>query len=162
MADPLTVFGVISSALSVLDISCRLGKRIGGTVQTLKNAPEEIIGLHNEVADLTLVINHVHSTCQTVKNLNLDNKKNIQFLADLSRQLHNAGENLADLDDIFNKLSEAQGFKKRYQWLKQEAVVAKKKEHLRGIRLKVHDILLSYNVYVFIRKLQMLGFGNLI
>ena len=57
MADPLSL---VASIIAVVGVAETIGKTLS-KVKLLRSAPDELLALNNEVADLTMTLRHVES-----------------------------------------------------------------------------------------------------
>lgn len=145
MANPFSISGIIG----VFDVGIQASTRLSDVIRTLENAPQEILATHNELSDLTVVLDHARNACQTVQAS--ANQYDIEFAAALNEQLQKAQGHLNDLETIMNKLLGIRESKKRLKWLRQNSKATTSKDQLRSVRMKISELLQAHHVLVSLR-----------
>lgn len=129
MADPV---GVTASILTLLGAAAQLGKLIN----SIHNAPVELLALSNEVNDLCIVYRELEKVHETWPDTSVN----------LSQALHTANEKIATLqqlvDDSASKGLSAIG---RVNWvLRKKGKMQKTQRELREVRRQL-DTLIATN-----------------
>jgi len=140
------VFAIFSSTISAIDIAVRASTKLGNLVVQWKNAPQIILAISNEVADLTVVLSRIQEAEGDLKRA--DARHNDEFLRSLNDQLHKAQQFLAELGTFIQDLDRSTSSKKKRRWVLKGSRAATLQRDLRNTRQKINELLLTYNVYV--------------
>lgn len=141
--DPFSVF---SSAISVLDIAIRASKALHGLYTELAEAPELILALSNETADISMVLSRVSEARKMLNRL--DAPQNTAFLEALDRHILTAKVILSRLDILVTELHRQSGSVKRIKWCLRKNKAFTLKDELRAVRQRINEILITYNMWV--------------
>ena len=134
MADPLSI---IASIIAVIGAAESVGKAVN-RIRDIKNAPNEVLALSNEISDLTVVLKHVE-TYVTAADCALISRQNLEHLSILAER---AQSRLAQLGRIIhNHLQEPGGVNRRSSLLRLQWPLLKTK--VDGLRVHLRDIKLS-------------------
>jgi hypothetical protein len=97
MADPLSI---TASALTVLETSSACARILVHIIRGLKNAPAELTALSNEVNDIKVVLYNIKAVCKPTEQ---GSSLSQEFLDMTSKQLTEAGEILAELEELLKR-----------------------------------------------------------
>lgn len=104
-----------------------------------------MFALHNEVSDLTVVLD---GTRAAIEIAGLDaSKQHARLLDDLEIPLTETYRILTAVEDLVVELVEARDGRTRGRVLIKDGKAATLKDRLRGVRIVLHDCLLLHNVY---------------
>lgn len=138
--DPFSAF---SSAISVLDIAIRASKALYGLYTELVGAPELILALSNETADISVVLGRVGEARKTLDRL--DTLQNATFLAALDGHIFTAKVILSRLDILATELRSQTGSIKRVKWCLRKNKANGLKDELRAVRQRINEILVAHS-----------------
>ena len=134
MADPLSI---MSSIIAVIGAAESVGKAVN-RIRDIKNAPNEVLALSNEISDLTVVLKHVE-TYVTATDRAVISRQNLEHLSVLAKR---AQSRLAQLEQIMhNQLPELGGTNRRSSLLRLQWPLLKTKVNC--LRVDLRDIKLS-------------------
>ena len=144
MADPLSI---ASACLSIVDASLRLSDRIRAVVHLWRHAPTEIIALHNEISDLTVVLDHCRMAVRNIQATDIQAGRTgtPDVPADLGQQLRKVETILSQLEGFLDELMAIPGLRKRFQWVKRSSFASTKKDEIRDVRMRINDMLAAHN-----------------
>jgi hypothetical protein len=145
MADPVSLLACV---LGTLEIGTRLTTALNGVLRTWKTAPAEILAIHNEISDLNIVLNYTRNALPSKTQHGENALRNINFREALLKEVDAAKEILDDIDNSISIFSAMQKIKRRVYWLKHNGNIEAKKGQLRSIRIRINELLSTYNVYV--------------
>ncbi|KAK0666625.1 hypothetical protein QBC41DRAFT_280530 [Cercophora samala] len=149
------VFGIVAGVVGLADVGTRLSLRLRETVRTWSNAPLEVLALNNEISDLTAVLRFTEDACRGAKHTHMSES----FTMTLEQQLRTARQFLERIEDIIVLLSSVTGAKQKKRWIQLKATVARQKEELRAVRLKIWDLLHVHQVFAGARMQLELSSG---
>jgi ankyrin repeat protein len=142
MAEPISL---IASVAGLLDVSLRSSKALHSLQSQLRNAPNLIRALSNEVEDLKAVLARIEDT----KNASKVNGQHVPTVAatmvDLEKQLRKAKVTLADLDTLTKKLAAEKPTLKRIKWCLKESRASELRTDLKEMRTKINELLVAHN-----------------
>ena len=140
MADPLSILAGVGSLINATTrISTGLQKLHGG----LKNGPDLIIALSNEISDLTLVLDQTHCAQDALGRFNPDDSAS--FVVALKLQLDRAQDLLSKLDSLSKALLKRKRSVQRVKWVLHDSKAAALKSEVREARLRIHEILTAHH-----------------
>ncbi|KAK3389818.1 ankyrin repeat-containing domain protein [Podospora didyma] len=140
MADPLSI---ITSVGGLLALTARTSRSLHTLFSELKNGPALIIGLSNEVADLSLVLDQVGNAKETFERL--DPVVNAAFVTSLGSQLEKAGDVLSKLDDLTTSLAKRKRSMQRLKWTLHEGKATELKDKMRDVRRRIHEMITAHS-----------------
>ena len=148
MADPLSITASIISIIGAADTV----RRTLNKVKTLKNAPADVLALHAEISDLTVVLDDVNFYIADISETEEAStiSRRLQCLAKL---LDRAKTYVLDLDSILHYQlvrngSLDEGFKvSRVEWLRAKSTVESIRHRLRDVRQNIAMQMMSINSY---------------
>jgi len=137
------VFGVVSAAIGLLDVSSRGIGRLHQVVKTWSNAPVELHQLEAEVGDLRYLIDEVRRTQVAIEAAA---RQDTAFVAVLEEHLQKAQDYFHELDDILDEMSKFKKYKKKSVWVQREGRVKKLRSELSQVRRHINSLLVAHNV----------------
>jgi hypothetical protein len=140
MADPISI---LSGVVSLLDVSRRASSGLLALCRDLKNAPELILALSNEVSDINVVLSRMNDSRMAADSAS---KQNLSFLTTLEYQFDKAKVLLSDLERLLRTLSQEKSRTQRIKWVLRKSNAEELKNQLREVRVKMNETLVSYNV----------------
>ena len=150
MADPLSV---TASAIAVLGTGAACAKALLSIIQSIRNAPEELMALSNEVNNVNAIIHEVSKLCES---LAVENSSTAQFIETLERLLKEAKVVLDALNNglvslVWKPKSRVQKFDQSVSWLSRKTWAKKYLLRLQNIRTNITALLVSKTVLVLLR-----------
>ena len=149
MADPLSVTAGIIAVLGAIESVTKTLARI----KSIRNAPNELLALINEVSDLKLILSDVQSylaDCTASQQLPREPLQHMSTLANRAR------DRLLELDELiqyrFTKADSTTDQIKvsRREWARARSTIETFRQSLRDIRLNIVTQMVVVNSYVFI------------
>ena len=137
------VFGTISAAIGVLDVSTRGVQRLHHIIKTWNNAPAELLALTNEIEDLKLLLSEIDSAKVTIEDAA---QQDAGFVAALGDQLSKAEKLCQSLSDTINELTKLKKYEKKANWVRREGRVENLKREFRQVREHINALLTTHNV----------------
>ncbi|KAI1429135.1 hypothetical protein F5Y12DRAFT_710346 [Xylaria sp. FL1777] len=137
------VFGVVSGAIGVLDVSTRGIQRLQQVVKTWINAPAELLALQNEVEDLRYLLDEIQRTAVAIETTA---QQDAGFAAALREQLRKARDHHQSLEYILDEMSRIKRFKKKFNWVRREGRVANLKRGFQQVREQISNLLVVHSV----------------
>jgi hypothetical protein len=131
----------LSAALSILDTSTKASTSLAALCIKLKNAPDLILALSNEVSDLRLVLDSFHDAQEVVGRLQSGQKAGFQTAINV--QLERAEILLAELNVLITRLNSKTKSMKRIYWCLEEANAIKLKNDLKEMRAQLQEIMVA-------------------
>ncbi|KAJ4308012.1 hypothetical protein N0V84_012352 [Fusarium piperis] len=113
MAEPISL---IASVAGLLDVFLRSSKALHTLQSKLKNAPNLIQALSNEVEDLKVVLARIEETAKASKASGQHVPVIAATMIDLEAQLRKAKDTLVNLDTLTKKLAAEKPTLKRIKW----------------------------------------------
>lgn len=136
------VFGIIAGVAGLADVGLRLTSRLREIRNNWKHAPVEIYALHNEVSELTAVLNFTRDACEHANTTN-----SIKGLGGaLKRHIDSARLLLGYVETTMELIDSAKKGRKTMAWMKFRGEIMTKKEELKSIRLVIRDLLQAHQV----------------
>ena len=135
MADPLSF---AASIIAVLGAAEGVAKTLS-RIQSIRNAPDELLALINEVSDLQIIFGDVQSYARSTQGPQMSRDHLQHLLAFVNR----AKEKLLQLDELVHyKLLKPQSSPdhikvSKREWLKQVKTIERFRQSLRDIRLNI-------------------------
>ncbi|KAL2682397.1 hypothetical protein Neosp_006848 [[Neocosmospora] mangrovei] len=142
MAEPISL---IASVAGVLDVSFRSSKALHSWQSQLRNAPNLIRALSNEVEDLKAVLARVEDTAKASKTSGQHVPGLPATVADLEAQLQKAKVTLSDLDTLTKKLAAERPTMKKIKWCLKQSKASELQGDLKEIRTKINELLVAHN-----------------
>ncbi|RTE76990.1 hypothetical protein BHE90_008552 [Fusarium euwallaceae] len=142
MAEPISL---IASVAGLLDVSLRSSKALHSLQSQLRNAPNLIQALSNEVEDLKAVLARVEDTTNASKTSRQHVPVITATTADLEAQLQKAKAVLADLDILTNNLAAEKPTLKRIKWCLKQSRASELQSELKEVRTKINELLVAHN-----------------
>ncbi|RSL89936.1 hypothetical protein CEP51_000961 [Fusarium floridanum] len=142
MAEPISL---IASVAGLLDVSLRSSKALHSLQSQLRNAPNLIQALSNEVEDLKAVLARVEDTTNASKTSGQHVPVITATTADLEAQLQKAKAVLADLDILTNNLAAEKPTLKRIKWCLKQSRASELQSELKEVRTKINELLVAHN-----------------
>lgn len=142
MAEPISL---IASVAGLLDVSLRSSKALHSLQSQLKNAPNLIRALSNEVEDLKVVLARVEDTAKASKAGGQHDPSIAVTIIDIEAQLVKAKAILADLDTLTKKLAAEKPTLKRIKWCLKQSRASELQNALKEIRTKINELLVAHN-----------------
>jgi hypothetical protein len=138
MAEPLSV---IASAIAVIATSATCAKTLLGIIKDLRDAPDDLLVLSNEVTNITCIIDEAKEVCEGLASDDSSNPKLIETLEGLLKEAEGV---LGDLTDMVSKYkSKLQILDQSVWWLRQKSTAKKYIMKLQDIRTKITELLNS-------------------
>ena len=142
MADPLSL---AASVITVIGAADNVGKLLA-KIQSMKDAPNELLALINEVSDLRLVLGDIEAyTSNNVENSHPEQLRHIRHL------LGRAKDKLQDLDVLIQYRLVKPGHRmqvSRRKWAQAINTINDFRRCLRDIRLNIVSQMVTLNSYV--------------
>lgn len=142
MAEPISL---VASVAGLLDVSLRSSKALHSLQSQLKNAPNLIRALSNEVEDLKAVLARVEDTAKASKASAQHTPSITATIIDLEAQLLKAKAILADLDTLTKKLAAEKPTLKRIKWCLKQSRASELQTDLKEVRTKINELLVAHN-----------------
>ena len=143
MADPLSITASIIAVVGAAEgVTKTLAK-----IKSIRNAPDELLALMNEVSDLKLVISDIqnHIVIQRAQTPQTE-------LQNISTLVKRAKDKLLELDQLIQyrlvKPESDQIKVSRREWLRAKAVIERFRQNLRDIRLNIITQMAVINSWV--------------
>lgn len=138
-------FGIFTGVASLADIAVRVGTDLSQMSRDMKNAPEDIQALSNEVNDIRAVL-------KVLEELRLDNAADSRILStegilkQLERELAQAKTVLNDLDMLVKGCQSRKTFETRFKWWRKNKNQADcLRRQLREVRNRILELLSAFN-----------------
>lgn len=143
MADPLSIS---ASAITVCATGIACARSILDIIQEIRDAPEDLIALSNEVNDLSCIVDEAGKVC---RSLAVDSQTTIRFTDTLRRLLQEAEGALGELNGIVLKYkSKKRTLDQTVLWLRQKSRTKRHLMKLQGIRMGILELLTSATALV--------------
>ncbi|KAJ3463757.1 hypothetical protein MRS44_008543 [Fusarium solani] len=142
MAEPISL---IASVAGLLDVSLRSSKALHSLQSQLRNAPNLIRALSNEVEDLKAVLARVEDTAKASKASGQHVPNIAATVIDLEAQLLKAKVILADLETLTKKLAAEKPTLKRIKWCLKQSQASELQTDLKEVRTKINELLVAHN-----------------
>ena len=149
--DPITAVGAAAGSLKVAEIAIRLTQIVTQTFRTWRNAPDELLALHNSIVFLGVLLGRVKETCLTIQESATDSKKpeiNPEVQKALEHQLGLATACLERLTGLSERLSVGGKAVQRARWVRLRSTVVEETRRIREIHRDIDSVLTSYVAYV--------------
>lgn len=141
--DPLSS---LASIAGILSVASRTSTSLHDLYDGLKNGPELILALSNEIADLSITLDRVLGARDMIQQL--DSVADQSFATQLEAQVEKARYVVTELDTLCQTLSEKKRSSQRVAWLLHQGKAAVMKEQVREVRLRINDMLVAHNMLV--------------
>ncbi|KAK0623417.1 ankyrin repeat-containing domain protein [Immersiella caudata] len=141
--DPFTVVGTLGATVNILEASVRLSHGLMQTIQSWKNAPDEILALNNTIAVFSVLLERVKETCLVMEQSDHDSGT-ARFHAVLDYQLRAAGSSLGKLSGYAEQLVVSRKAVQRTRWIKLRSAVKEETRRIREMHSTIDSILTSY------------------
>ncbi|KAM0425341.1 hypothetical protein ACHAPT_009397 [Fusarium lateritium] len=142
MAEPISL---IASVAGLLDVAFRSSKVLHGLQSQLKNAPNLIRALSNEVEDIRAVLARVEDVTKASNASGHHSPTISATMIDLEAQLRKAKVTLSDLEILTNKLAAEKPTLKRIKWCLNQSRASELQSNLKEVRTKINDLLVAHN-----------------
>lgn len=152
-------FSVFAAAVNVADAAARSSGEVARLLRAWRDAPELVLQLANEAADLAVVLEHFQeaengsSNERTVRSGAGDNDNNPgmgtaqKFTVAVRRQLETAGKTLEELQSLVAYLQAGRsGPSRRKRWVARQGKAVRLKCALKEAREKLRDHVLANEV----------------
>jgi len=144
--DPVSI---VALAATVLEIGIRVSGHLGNVVATWKSADPVILALANEISDLTVVLDHMNCAWKRIRDISDPNDaSDVGFLGAFNGALLQAELHLQELERVIIETGSLGNLKRKYKWLRNSAVAKDMQAKLRDVRLRLTELLITYNAYV--------------
>ncbi|KAK3371177.1 hypothetical protein B0T24DRAFT_306629 [Lasiosphaeria ovina] len=140
MAEPLSMLAGIASLITT---TTRISGALHKIHRGLKNGPELLLALSNEIADLTLVLDQTQRAQDRLGQLSSDDST--AGAAILKSQLDKAHNVLSKLDKLSADLLKRKRSLQRVKWVLHESKATTLKDEMREVRRRIHEILTANN-----------------
>jgi len=145
MADPLSI---TASAIAVFQISAICAKGIFSIIQSIRDVPEELMALSNEVNSISAIIDEAKNVSGYLATVDSPTS---QFIATYKKILDEAGDVLGALNTLVSKCkSNSRKIDRSVAWLCRKTQAQKYLVRLRDIREKMVALLAARNMLVFL------------
>ncbi|RSL45995.1 hypothetical protein CEP53_010521 [Fusarium sp. AF-6] len=142
MAEPISL---IASVAGLLDVSLRSSKALHSLQSQLRNAPNLIQALSNEVEDLKAVLARVEDTTKASKSSGQHVPAITATMVDLEAQLRKAKVTLSNLDTLTKNLAAEKPTLKRVKWCLKQSRASELQSELKEVRTKINKLLVAHN-----------------
>ena len=149
--DPLSL---VASIITVIGAGGQVTKTIQ-KLASLKDAPNIIFALNNEISDLRLAVVAVQDVLRKQQSSHIPSPGNrsgeVNIDASIASSLVQANKKVQELEILHNRLkkiipnSSGLSFKKRATWLREQSNLKHLREDLRSARLKIAATLSIFN-----------------
>ena len=136
MADPLSI---IASIIAVVGAAEGVAKTLG-KIKTIRNAPDELLALINEVSDLKIILSDIQS--YVIHNIQRP-QISPEELRNISTLINRARDKLLELDQLIqyrlikpDSVSDQIKVSRR-EWLRARSTIERFRQSLRDIRLNI-------------------------
>ncbi|CAI4218969.1 unnamed protein product [Parascedosporium putredinis] len=136
-------FSVVASALGVMDVGARVSVGIVNVIRRWKNAPQDILDLHNEISDLRVLLDQMVHAHQKLPDDDDVADQDGAFVAAAARaHLDKAVGHLQSLESLANELQNLKGVRRRKNgWIRRARVSSARTEvSLRSIQEATNGI----------------------
>ena len=131
----------LASVLQIIQISCQCAKVIYSIIEQLKQAPDELLALSNEITDSTLVLREV----ERAYNVHKGNVDLCEALGHLLIRVRPRWESLKSLIEEICVKDQHGGVRlHRLKWLKQKSRAKFLQDEIKYIRGALHEVLCNY------------------
>lgn len=145
MADP---FSIVASAVTVLQIGTVCAKSLLSIIRSIRDAPEELMVLSNEVNNLNVIIDEAQKVSES---LIADASSTSEFIGTFKRLLKEAEDVLGPLSILVSKYnSKPRTFDRSVLWLCRKTRAIKCLMRVRDIRENVVALISSENLSVLL------------
>ena len=122
----------------------RLAAGLRSLIETWRASAPEILSLHNEVADLNVILHRTEAARLGV--LLTATKQDMAFAESLMDHLRQAEAQLMAIEKLVAQVRSLVGNRRRFEWLRQKSRVERMKRNLRHVRVRINDLLLAHNM----------------
>ncbi|KAK4225650.1 hypothetical protein QBC38DRAFT_482406 [Podospora fimiseda] len=136
------ILGILAGVAGLADVGMKVSLRLRDIAQTWNNAPDEILALNNEVSDLIAILRFTEDACRMAKNIPAD----CTFTGAVEEHVKTAHRILEEIETVVILLKTTGGTNQKRIWVRLKQSTTEKKEELKAIRLKIWDLLQSYQV----------------
>ncbi|KIM97180.1 hypothetical protein OIDMADRAFT_182582 [Oidiodendron maius Zn] len=142
MADPLSV---VASIVAVLSASIACVDGLSAIIQDIRNAPNELMALSNEINTLTCIIHGADTVC---KSLAMESSSTTQFINTFESLLKEAEGILDDLNSMVSDYKSRVGrLKQTTWWMRQKNPIKIKIVRLKYIGRNISELLTLATVH---------------
>ncbi|KAF4996842.1 hypothetical protein FDECE_12278 [Fusarium decemcellulare] len=131
MAEPISL---AASVAGLLDIGLRTSKALHSLQRELRNAPDMIRALSNEVEDIKAVLARVEDTIKDSEASGLNSTVGAGIIVNIDEQLAKAKVILADMDSLAQKLIVETPTLKRVKWCLKKSRAAELQTDLKEVQ----------------------------
>jgi len=156
--EPITILATVGSCVKM---GYELGRKTERLIRVWKTTSPALLAINNEIADLTVVLDHLARAQAAVLAVHDDGEKggggektkaaaqNEDFVLALDTQLRDARKAL-ELFDAFIADVEARpgGFQRKWRWVMKSPLVPEYQRRIRGSRERITDLLAAHNTWV--------------
>ncbi|KAL1854016.1 hypothetical protein Daus18300_011606 [Diaporthe australafricana] len=140
----MDLFTTMAGVTSLLESSVRLSGRTSAVIESWPKTPPLIYALHNELSDLIIILDNTRAATEVaIQDIE---KEHTELLADLEQPLAEAKAVLTAIENLVADLLEARHARTRWRVLSDHGQTASLKDHLRDVRVMLHDCLLLHNM----------------
>lgn len=141
MADP---FSILAGAAGLADVSVTTSSKLHSLISEFKRAPDLILALSNETAEISVVLERVNESRQVVESVG-DAQHDAAFLAALDSQLNSARDILTELESLAVLLSPGKPANQGFRRLRQKKHATKLRSRLKEVRERINELLVAHN-----------------
>jgi Mg2+ and Co2+ transporter CorA len=137
-------FAVFTGIVGLLDVAVRTADSLRELYSEVKNAPNLIWALSNDITDFKDVLEDISSARESIEKL--AHPQDSSMMNNLERRLQNAQEVLSELDSLVTRLNELKSSTKRIAWYLQKAKAEALRNRLKETKAQLVETLISYGV----------------
>ncbi|KAK0624018.1 hypothetical protein B0T14DRAFT_565324 [Immersiella caudata] len=144
---PITAIGAAAGSLEVAEIAIRLTQILTQTFWTWRNAPDELLALHNSAVFLGVLLRRVKETCLTIQECATASNKpkiSLEIQKASEHQLGLAIACLEQLTGLSERLSVGGKAVQRTRWVRLRSTVVEETRRIREVHRDIDSILASY------------------
>jgi Mg2+ and Co2+ transporter CorA len=138
------VFAVFTGIVGLLDIAVRTADSLRKLYSEVKNAPDLIWALSNDITDFKDVLEDISSARESIEKL--AHPQDSSMMNNLDRRLQNAQVVLSELDSLVTRLNELKSSTKRIAWYLKKAQAEALRNRLKETKAQLVETLISYGV----------------
>ncbi|KAK3372296.1 hypothetical protein B0H63DRAFT_550805 [Podospora didyma] len=146
MPEPLSI---VVGVGSLVNATTRISSCLQKLYQGLKNGPDLIIALSNEIVDLTLVLDQTQRANDNSGRLKSDDSA--AFVDALQSQLDKAQDLISKLETLSKSLLKRKRSVQRVKWLLNDSKATALRDEVREVRRRIYEILTAHNTSISAR-----------
>ena len=138
MADPLSA---TASAITVIALCTQCMKQLRSLICSLRDVPNELVALSNEISDLELILEEVKDTSESIEKNPAGNLRSANLI---SEQLEKAKSTMNELDELTKKFAKVRPGKmqmERFAWLSKGTDVKVLQKKLQKVKSNLSTLL---------------------